>query len=175
MHRHMRMLSIVAAGAFLPVVLLAQAPKGATAKCKDGTYSTATSKQGMCSSHGGVAQLLAAHKPAARHTAAKSTTTSTHARTTASRTRAGSATTTAPKASRASTRARPAATKSATPRPATTTKPAATEQIPTIAPPATAPAGATAECKDGTFSTSKVHTGACSHHGGVKDWLQSAH
>jgi hypothetical protein len=33
------------------------------------------------------------------------------------------------------------------------------------------PAGATAKCKDGTFSSSKTHSGACSHHGGVASWL----
>lgn len=29
------------------------------------------------------------------------------------------------------------------------------------------PAGATAQCKDGTYSTSKTASGRCSHHGGV--------
>jgi hypothetical protein len=33
------------------------------------------------------------------------------------------------------------------------------------------PAGATAKCKDGTFSSSKTHSGSCSHHGGVAAWL----
>jgi hypothetical protein len=36
---------------------------------------------------------------------------------------------------------------------------------------AAAPAGATAECNDGTYSFSKHHSGTCSHHGGVKRWL----
>jgi hypothetical protein len=39
-------------------------------------------------------------------------------------------------------------------------------------PPASAPAGATAECKDGTYSFSKTHSGSCSHHGGVAGWLK---
>jgi hypothetical protein len=30
-----------------------------------------------------------------------------------------------------------------------------------------APAGATGQCKDGTYTTSKTHSGACSHHGGI--------
>ncbi|MBS0297415.1 MAG: DUF3761 domain-containing protein [Proteobacteria bacterium] len=34
-----------------------------------------------------------------------------------------------------------------------------------------APAGATALCKDGTYSMSKHHSGACSNHGGVAKWL----
>lgn len=35
-----------------------QDAKGATARCKDGTYSHAKAAQGMCSGHGGVAKLL---------------------------------------------------------------------------------------------------------------------
>jgi hypothetical protein len=34
-----------------------------------------------------------------------------------------------------------------------------------------APAGATAECEDGTFSFSEHRSGTCSYHGGVKRWL----
>ena len=34
-----------------------------------------------------------------------------------------------------------------------------------------APAGATAECRDGTYSFSQNHRGTCSHHGGVSRWL----
>jgi len=34
-----------------------------------------------------------------------------------------------------------------------------------------APAGATGQCKDGTYTMSKTHSGACSHHGGVAKWL----
>jgi hypothetical protein len=34
-----------------------------------------------------------------------------------------------------------------------------------------APTGATAKCKDGTYSFSKTHSGSCSHHGGVANWL----
>jgi hypothetical protein len=33
------------------------------------------------------------------------------------------------------------------------------------------PAGATAQCKDGTYSHAKTHQGACSHHGGVAKWM----
>lgn len=34
------------------------APSGATAKCRDGTYSFSQHRQGTCSHHGGVAQWL---------------------------------------------------------------------------------------------------------------------
>lgn len=33
------------------------------------------------------------------------------------------------------------------------------------------PAGATAQCADGTFSFSQSRRGTCSHHGGVASWL----
>lgn len=35
----------------------------------------------------------------------------------------------------------------------------------------TAPAGATALCRDGTYSFSRSRRGTCSHHGGVAKWL----
>jgi Protein of unknown function (DUF3761)./Bacterial SH3 domain. len=34
------------------------------------------------------------------------------------------------------------------------------------------PAGATAQCNDGTYSFSQSRRGTCSHHGGVKKWLK---
>jgi len=34
-----------------------------------------------------------------------------------------------------------------------------------------APAGATARCRDGTYSFSRHRSGTCSRHGGVADWL----
>ncbi|HBC7422447.1 TPA: DUF3761 domain-containing protein [Serratia marcescens] len=36
-----------------------------------------------------------------------------------------------------------------------------------------APEGATARCKDGSFSHSQHHRGACSRHGGVDGWLDN--
>jgi hypothetical protein len=33
------------------------------------------------------------------------------------------------------------------------------------------PAGATAQCNDGTYSFSQHRSGTCSHHGGVRRWL----
>jgi len=34
-----------------------------------------------------------------------------------------------------------------------------------------APSGATAKCRDGTYSFSQSRRGTCSHHGGVRTWL----
>lgn len=34
-----------------------------------------------------------------------------------------------------------------------------------------APVGATAQCRDGTYSFSQSRRGTCSHHGGVARWL----
>jgi hypothetical protein len=34
-----------------------------------------------------------------------------------------------------------------------------------------APQGATAQCRDGTYSFSMNRRGTCSHHGGVANWL----
>ncbi|WP_227982833.1 DUF3761 domain-containing protein [Nocardia spumae] len=33
------------------------------------------------------------------------------------------------------------------------------------------PDGATAQCRDGSYSYSRNHRGTCSHHGGVDHWL----
>jgi hypothetical protein len=34
------------------------------------------------------------------------------------------------------------------------------------------PSGATAQCRDGTYSFSEHHRGTCSHHDGVERWLR---
>jgi len=38
--------------------------------------------------------------------------------------------------------------------------------------PSTSPAGATARCRDGTYSYSEHASGTCSHHGGVGRWIR---
>jgi Protein of unknown function (DUF3761) len=34
------------------------------------------------------------------------------------------------------------------------------------------PPGASAQCRDGSYSFSLHHSGTCSHHGGVSNWLK---
>jgi hypothetical protein len=76
----------------------------------------------------------------------------------------------APSRPAAQTAPAPAPSKSASKAETATTAPAPT-QAAAKTPSNTDPTGATALCKDGTYSHSKHHTGACSHHGGVSQWL----
>jgi hypothetical protein len=126
-----------------PLLIFAMAlPSHADSTCKDGTTSTATGR-GACSGHGGV-QKAAAAAPAS--TAAQAST-------------AASASTES-----ASPAAVPAPDKAAASKAAPAGKAAATTGN-------TDPTGATAKCKDGTYSKSKHHKGSCSHHGGVAEFL----
>src|SRR5438093_1453444 len=53
----------------------------------------------------------------------------------------------------------------------TSTSRAARPPRASAATPAATPAGATAQCKDGTYSSAKSRSGACASHGGVATWL----
>src|SRR5882672_1163567 len=81
------------------------------------------------------------------------------------------------KAGKSAAAAAPAATESASPAaaPAPASSAAASNAAPAAKSAATAgntdPTGATAKCKDGTYSKSKHHKGSCSHHGGVAEFL----
>ena len=54
-----------ATGLLAAQVAVAQAPAGSTGQCKDGTYTTTTSKQGACHGHQGVKEWYAAEAPPA--------------------------------------------------------------------------------------------------------------
>jgi hypothetical protein len=112
--------------------------------CKDGTSSSATGK-GACSGHGGV-QKATKSKPAAAATTGS-----------------------APAAPAAAASAAPAATTAAAPAAAKSST--ASKSAPTSPASNTDPTGATAKCKDGTYSKSQHHSGTCSSHGGVAEWL----
>jgi uncharacterized protein DUF3761 len=64
----------------------------------------------------------------------------------------------------------PATRAPATPAPSAPTLPPRTPASPRTREPAAGQP--TARCKDGSMSYSKHHSGTCSHHGGVAQWLQ---
>jgi hypothetical protein len=67
--------------------------------------------------------------------------------------------------------ATPGSASSAQPAPAAAPNPKPAMKASASTGESTTEAGATAKCKDGTLSHSKHHSGACSHHGGVAQWL----
>ena len=164
-------------------------------QCKDGTTSTATGK-GACSGHGGVQKAAktsaaaAAPAPVATAPAAPATSGSpTTCKDGSSSTSTGkgacsghggvqkaSKTTPAADTAAATTPAAPAAAAApAVAAPAASAKTStATKSVPTAAASNTDPTGATAKCKDGTYSKSQHHAGTCSSHGGVAEWLTAA-
>jgi hypothetical protein len=171
--------------------------------CSDGTTSPHGGR-GACSKHGGIkkdgAATEAAAAPAKEAKAAKEPKASKESKSDAA---AGPVTcsdgTTSKKAGRGAcskhggikkdeAAAAPAA--AAAP-PAPAAKPAAAAPAAAPAAPAAAPAktgstagsggsvnndatGATAKCKDGSYSHSKTHTGTCSKHGGVAEWMDGS-
>ena len=168
----------------VPVIGAAQAqpakPANATAQCKDGTYSTAKTKSGACSNHGGVGTWYADEKGAKTDTKAGAADTKAAAKAAKADTKADT------KVATADTKAAAADTKAAAKTATADTKAAATDTkmaaktasketksaIATIDRPSDAPADATAQCNDGTYSKSKTHSGACSSHKGVKAWFK---
>jgi hypothetical protein len=151
----------------------AKKPADATGQCDDGTYTRAKTQQGACSSHGGVktwyGEAAAPSTPTKTTTAAKAPTKAKANPTTTGPIVGGpdSAPPVRPIPSPATTKAAPGAAPK-------TSADAGTRlpEKPVKVAPAGAPEGATAKCKDGTFSHSKTHTGACSHHGGVAEWYK---
>jgi hypothetical protein len=84
-------LMAVATGLLVAQVAVAQAPPaGSTGQCKDGTYSTAASKQGACRGHQGVKEWYAA-APAAATSAASTAAAAPAATTKAATTTANTA------------------------------------------------------------------------------------
>ena len=178
----------------LPAASLLQAqaaPKGSTGKCADGTFTSAKTKSGACSSHGGVATWFADKpakppkpstpaaapaaapaRPAAKGLPAGATGKCTDGTYTKAKSQQGACSShggvaqwfaTAGPATPAPGPARPAPGP-ARPSPAAPPAPAPA--------PAGAPADASALCNDGTYSHSQHRSGTCSQHKGVKQWLK---
>lgn len=57
-------LMAVGVGLWAVQVAVAQAPAGSTGQCKDGSYTSAASKQGACKGHQGIKEWYAAEAPA---------------------------------------------------------------------------------------------------------------
>lgn len=64
-------------------------------------------------------------------------------------------------------------TMSSAPKPAAKSAPAVKDTTPSKS--AAGPAGATGLCNDGSYTKAAHRTGACSKHGGVKQWLAGTH
>ena len=150
---------ILSARSFLLASVIALAPFAlqaqATTTCKDGTTSTATGK-GACSGHGGVNKTAAK----AAKTEAKADTKAAKAENKADTKAAKAENKADAKVAKADNKADAKVAKSESKAAKTTTASNADAN------------GATAKCKDGTYSHAATHRGACSRHGGVAEWLK---
>ena len=152
-------------------------PDDATARCKDGTYSTAHSRQGACAGHGGVKTWYASEKTKSAAKDAKEDTKDAAKSTKRAAKNAGAATKDASKdvAEKSKDAAKDVAkgTKGVAKDVAKGSKEVAKDvKEDGKSRPSNAPGDATAKCKDGTYSHAQTHRGACSNHGGVAEWYK---
>jgi hypothetical protein len=161
-----------AALAFGGAQLAAQKPANATGQCGDDSYTTAASKSGACSGHGGVKTWFADEAKKGAKAVEKGTKATEKGTKTAAKETAD-ASKTAAKETKSATKSVTKATTGAAKSTAKATEKATKSAAHAIkAKPSDAPADATAKCKDGTYSTAQQASGACSNHGGVADWYK---
>ena len=196
-YRLLLIVGVACAYGVIGVARADEAPAGATGRCKDGSYTESASKRGACKGHGGVAEWLATKTNESSSKTEKKATSATAEANPATppagatgKCKDGSYTTSATKkgacrghggvaewsggsASNAPATSAPSAPAAAAPKATSKSEATSTASSAPAAKTAsnTDPTGATAQCKDGTYSHSKHHTGACSHHGGVAQWL----
>ena len=163
----------------LPAGIAAQAatkPADATGECKDGTFSTAASKRGACSGHGGIKTWYADAKSDTKASKGAAKDTKAASKEAKKETKAAEkdASKDTKAASKEATKEAKPDTKTAEKESKTASKEskAASKTAPMAARPADAPADATAQCNDGTYSRAQHHQGACSGHKGVKAWFK---
>ncbi len=148
-----------------------------TAKCADGTTSSAKTEKGACSRHGGVKEWYGA-SAAPAPASAPAPMAKAESRSTSAGTASGASAQCADGSySRAATQERACTRHGGVKTWMGKTTPAASPSNPPPMPSANpgAPrhtvAGATALCADGSSSRASTIAGACSKHGGVKTWM----
>ena len=150
------MRTLFAIGTMLVLGTSVASAQGATVTCKDGTSSAGG--RGACSSHGGIltpamkAKMDAEAKEKAAKAAEKASKEAAKVATAKAKADAKAAKKAASTAAKAETKAAKVEAK-------------AEEKEEREA------KGASAECKDHTYSHAKTHQGACSRHGGVAKFL----
>ncbi len=144
----------------------ASAPAGTTGMCKDGSYTSAASKSGACSGHDGVKKWYGAAAGASDSGNADQGATTSKSKKKSATAAAGSSTA-APASAVADSNSADKAGSSGKSTKKTSSAAASSSS-------AAAPAGpATGVCKDGSTTSAASKSGACSGHGGVKQWYAS--
>lgn len=153
-----------------PMALNAQVTMaGATAKCVDGTYSRARTKQGACSGHDGIARWFGPGGATATAAPANASGKCGDGTYTTAKNKQGACSTHGGVArwyeagegsGRGSVEAEPIRV------------PSAVNERDRDVVPARDSRGASALCNDGTYSQSQHRSGTCSYHGGVRRWLK---